>query len=70
MQLLLRIANEEKKHYNIMENFYDFVLAPQSFLAWGEFSNLRELWRNPPPELFLSRIMVTMSWSNRKYLNV
>lgn len=42
-QLILKIANEEKKHYNIMENLYDFVLAPQNFLAWGEFSNLREL---------------------------
>jgi rubrerythrin len=41
-QLLLRIANEEKKHYNIMENLYDFVLAPENFLAWGEFSNLKE----------------------------
>jgi rubrerythrin len=43
VQLLLRIANEEKKHYNIMENLYDFVHAPENFLAWGEFSNLREL---------------------------
>jgi rubrerythrin len=43
MQLFLLIANEEKKHYNIMENLYDFVLAPQNFLAWGEFSNLKEL---------------------------
>jgi rubrerythrin len=43
VQLLLMIANEEKKHYNIMENLYDFVMAPQNFLAWGEFSNLREL---------------------------
>lgn len=42
-QLFLRIANEEKKHYNIMENLYDFVLAPKNFLAWGEFSNLKEL---------------------------
>jgi rubrerythrin len=42
VQLLLKIANEEKKHYNIMENFYDFMLAPQNFLAWGEFSNLKE----------------------------
>jgi rubrerythrin len=42
VQLLLRIADEEKKHYNIMENLYDFVLAPQNFLAWGEFSNLKE----------------------------
>jgi rubrerythrin len=42
VQLLLKIAGEEKKHYNIMENLYDFVLAPQNFLAWGEFSNLKE----------------------------
>lgn len=42
-QLMLKIANEEKKHYNIMENLYDFVLAPKNFLAWGEFSNLKEL---------------------------
>ena len=41
-QILLRIANEEKKHYNIMDNLYDLVLAPQNFLAWGEFSNLKE----------------------------
>lgn len=42
VQLLLKIANEEKKHYNIMDNLYDLVLAPQTFLAWGEFSNLKE----------------------------
>ena len=42
-KLLLKIANEEKKHYNIMDNLCDFVLAPQNFLAWGEFSNLKEL---------------------------
>ena len=42
VQLLLKIANEKKKHYNIMENLYDFVLAPQNFLAWSEFSNLKE----------------------------
>jgi rubrerythrin len=43
VQLLLRIANEEKKHFNILDNLYDFVLAPQYFLAWGEFSNLKDL---------------------------
>jgi rubrerythrin len=41
--LLLRIAEEEKRHYTIMDNLYDFTLAPQNFLAWGEFSNLKEL---------------------------
>jgi len=40
--LLLRIAEEEKKHYNIVENVYDFVLSPKYYLAWGEFSNLKE----------------------------
>lgn len=42
-KLLLRIADEEKKHYNILDNLCDYVLAPQYFLAWGEFSNLKEL---------------------------
>jgi rubrerythrin len=43
MQLYLRIANEEKKHFNIMENICDFVLKPRYFLEWREFSNLHEL---------------------------
>ena len=43
VQLLLKIANEEKKHFNVLDNLYDLVLAPQNFLAWGEFSNLKEL---------------------------
>ena len=42
VQLLLRVANEEKKHFNILDNLCDFVESPQSFLAWGEFSNLKE----------------------------
>lgn len=42
-KILLRIASEEKKHYNIMDNLCDYTLAPQYFLAWGEFSNLKEL---------------------------
>jgi rubrerythrin len=43
VQLILTIANEEKKHYNILDNLCDFTLAPQNYLAWGEFSNLKEL---------------------------
>lgn len=39
--LLLRIAAEEKKHYNIMENLYEFILKPEYFLEWREFSNLK-----------------------------
>jgi rubrerythrin len=43
VQLILTIANEEKKHYNILDNLCDFTLAPQNYLAWGEFSNLKDL---------------------------
>jgi rubrerythrin len=40
--LLFRIAGEEQKHFEIVRNIYDFVNAPNQFLAWGEFSNLDE----------------------------
>jgi rubrerythrin len=40
---LLMLADEERRHLNMVENIYDFVEAPRSFLAWGEFSNLHEL---------------------------
>ena len=43
VQLYLRIANEEKKHFNVMENICDFVIKPKYFLEWREFSNLHEL---------------------------
>ena len=43
MQLYLSIANEEKKHYNIIENICDFVMRPKYYLEWREFSNLQEL---------------------------
>ena len=43
-KLLMRIAEEEKKHFNIMDNIYSFMLAPHYFLAWGEFSNLKEFY--------------------------
>ncbi len=41
-QVLLRIAKEEHEHFNILENVYDFVNAPNQYLAWREFSNLDE----------------------------
>ncbi|MGK2944051.1 MAG: ferritin-like domain-containing protein [Desulfuromonadales bacterium] len=41
-QVLLRIAEEEHEHFNILEHVYHFVNAPNQFLAWGEFSNLDE----------------------------
>lgn len=40
--LLLKIAGEEHKHFNILENIFHFVNAPNQYLAWGEFSNLDE----------------------------
>ena len=40
--LLLKIAGEEHKHFNILENVYSFVNAPNQYLEWGEFSNLGE----------------------------
>jgi rubrerythrin len=42
-QILTVILDEEKNHYTIVANLYDFALEPEYFLAWGEFSNLREL---------------------------
>ena len=42
-QLLSRIAGEEREHYTILDNLYDYTLAPQNFLAWAEFSNIKEL---------------------------
>ena len=41
-QLLLAIAAEEEKHLNMIENIYEFVEKPDSYLAWGEFSNLQD----------------------------
>lgn len=43
MKLLLRIASEERDHYRILENLYQFTLAPKNFLEWREFGNLKPL---------------------------
>ncbi|AJF06363.1 ferritin-like domain-containing protein [Geoalkalibacter subterraneus] len=40
--LLERIIKEEQKHFNIVENVYNFANAPNEHLAWAEFSNLEE----------------------------
>ncbi len=37
------LAEDEKEHLSIVENIYEFVEKPRTFLAWGEFSNLKEL---------------------------
>jgi rubrerythrin len=41
-ELLRRLAEEERHHLEVMENIYDFVETPRTYLEWGEFSNLRE----------------------------
>lgn len=41
-KVLLRIAKEEENHFNIVENVYNFVNAPNQYLAWAEFSSLGE----------------------------
>jgi rubrerythrin len=40
--LLLRIAEEERKHFTVLENLYNFVNAPNQHLSWSEFSNVDE----------------------------
>jgi len=41
-KLLLKIAEEEHKHFAVMENIYHFINAPNQYLAWAEFSNFDE----------------------------
>jgi len=41
-ELLMLIALEERQHYNILENVFNFINAPNQSLEWGEFSNLGE----------------------------
>lgn len=40
--LILKIASEEQEHFNILENLFNFVNAPNQSLEWAEFSNLGE----------------------------
>jgi rubrerythrin len=42
-ELLELLAEEEMEHLNRMENIYEFVEAPRTYLEWGEFSNLHSL---------------------------
>ena len=42
-KVLSTIYAQEKEHYTIVENLYEYVLKPEYFLEWGEFSNLRRL---------------------------
>ncbi|MBL7215357.1 MAG: ferritin family protein [Phycisphaerae bacterium] len=40
--LFKRLAEEEKKHYRLLQDLVDFVARPKSYLADAEFSNLDE----------------------------
>lgn len=39
---LRMLADEERRHLATVENIYAFVEEPKTYLAWGEFSNLKE----------------------------
>lgn len=41
-RLLDKLVEQEKRHLNIVQNIFDFVESPRTYLAWGEFSNLQE----------------------------
>ena len=41
-EVLRSIASEERCHLEVVENIYEFIESPRTYLAWGEFSNLRE----------------------------
>lgn len=36
-------AKKEREHLAMLENIYSFVEDPRTYLAWGEFSNLKAL---------------------------
>jgi len=38
-----KLADQERKHLNKIENIYSFVEDPRTYLEWGEFSNLKSL---------------------------
>ena len=41
-EIFLRLAEEEKKHYFLLENIIDFVSRPQTWLENAEFHHLDE----------------------------
>lgn len=41
-QLCSKLAEEERRHLQRIAHIYAFVEGPKTFLAWGEFGNLRE----------------------------
>ena len=41
-RLLQKIAEEDRREFESIRSLYDFVNAPNEYLAWGEFSNQGE----------------------------
>ena len=39
--LLLKIIEEEQKHYNIMENIHDLIAEHDHYLTWRDFDKIR-----------------------------
>lgn len=42
-EVLLKIAAEEKHHFDIMQNVYDFTNAPNQYLSGAEISNIGKM---------------------------
>jgi hypothetical protein len=42
-RVLERIVSDEKDHLSKIENIYEFMETPHTYLEWGEFSNLHPL---------------------------
>ena len=42
-RVLERIVSDEKAHLSKIENIYEFMETPHTYLEWGEFSNLHPL---------------------------
>ncbi|MCM2356671.1 MAG: ferritin family protein [Geobacteraceae bacterium] len=42
VSLLERIIEEEKKHYNIVENIHYLIARYENFVSWHEFDRIRE----------------------------
>jgi rubrerythrin len=37
------LARKEREHLDMVENVYQFVEEPRTYLEWGEFSNMKSL---------------------------
>jgi rubrerythrin len=40
--LLMKVIDEEQKHYNIVENIHDLIAEYDHFLAWRDFDKVRK----------------------------